>query len=201
MNSRNPGEFSQVAREALFGSIQTDAAEYIIRRLLYTNAGASNATAVGVALSLATNQATTLTSGFTNPDYPRILSIQGSITNLLGPITITGTDILGNTITSTVTVNNTDVVVSTRAFNTITSVSMPTQATTNGTFNIGITPKLGLDRVPDDNAVLLGLVDGTRETTPPVITADTDVSKAVVQFTTLPDGSKDFTLYYIGRDL
>ena len=201
MNSRNINEYSQAAREALFGSVVSDAAEYITRRMLYTNAGASNATYVGVALSLATNQATTITSGFTNPDFPRVLSIQGSITNLSGPITITGTDILGNTISSTVTVNNEDVVVGTRAFNTITSVSTPTQATTNGTFNIGITPRFGLDRLPDDNAVILGLVDGTRETTAPVITADAEISKSVVLFTTLPDGSKDFTLYYIGRDL
>lgn len=202
MNSKNINEYSQAAREALFGNVVSDANEYIVRRMTWTDPATSTTTYVSgptLVPSLATSGPTQYTLS-TSIDFPRLITIQGSASPLTGTIVLGGTDILGNSITESLSLSHLDVVASTKAFSSVAYISLPT-ANQTGDVVVGISAKLGLDRVADDNATILGLVDGTRESTAPVITGDTDVAKNVVSFSTAPNGSRDLTLYYIARDL
>lgn len=202
MNSKNINEYSQAAREALFGNVVSDANEYIVRRMTWTDPATSTTTYVSgptLVPSLAT-AGPTLYNLNTVIDFPRLITIKGSASPLTGTVILGGKDIFGSSITESVAISNLDVVASTKAFNQVTFISLPT-ANQTGSVVVGISAKLGLDRVADDNSVILGLVDGARESTAPVITADGDIAKNVVSYTTAPNGSRDLTLYYIARDL
>jgi flagellar capping protein FliD len=78
-------------------------------------------------------------------DLPKSISIttgaNASTYNLVDPIRITGTDWRGQTITEDVLLTNAgggETVQTTKGFATVTSIAIPAQLTTGGTFKIGI---------------------------------------------------------------
>lgn len=174
---------------------------YIVRQTWAAPAAAGAASVLA-----ATNSNLVITAGITNPDFPRLLSIvsAGSGHNAAGTVTLNGTDIRGNVISETLTLNGNTTVNSTKAFATVTSVDMTavTGNDANNTVSVGIGAKLGLNRIAPADTVLSGDADGTKEATVPVITNNsTDISKNVVSFTTAPNGSHNLGVNFVSTEL
>lgn len=86
----------------------------------------------------------TVTTGITNPDFPRNLTVKGNDANVTGNVVINGTDILNAVLTETIALSGASAVVGTKAFKTITSIVLPAYNTA-GTENVsvGVGVKLG----------------------------------------------------------
>lgn len=151
------------------------------------------------------NSNAVITTGITQPDFPRLLSIVGggSGHSAAGTVTINGTDIRGNVIAETLTLNGNTTVPSTKAFASVTNIDMTavTGNDVNNTVSVGISAKLGIGRVCTTDSVIFGTVNNTKEATVPIITSNTDIAKNVVSFNTVPDGSKNFVLVYETEEL
>lgn len=84
------------------------------------------------------------------PDVARTLQYVSSGTDTTHSVTTNGTDIQGNAISETVTLNGTTVVHGTVAFATVTNIVLPTVAANN--ISVGIDTPLGLDCYADENS-------------------------------------------------
>ena len=91
----------------------------------WADPAAADADAIGL-LHL-TDAAQTITAGLVNPDYPRALAVVGSVAGITGDVTITGTNMAGETITETLALNGTTAKAGTKAFKTVTGVVLPVQ--------------------------------------------------------------------------
>lgn len=93
--------------------------------------------------------AAVITTGITNPDVPRTMRIVsgGSGHSAAGNVVFTGTDILGATITDTLTLNGNTAVEGVKAFATVTSIDTTgvTGNDANDTIACGFGQSLGLD--------------------------------------------------------
>jgi hypothetical protein len=69
-------------------------------------------------------------SAITQPDMPRIVTIKGGIAGQTGNVVITGTNILGASITDTIALNGTGEVAGTKAFQTVSNIHLPVQTHT-----------------------------------------------------------------------
>ena len=112
-------------------NIQTDVPGFSVDRAFlahcrWTNPAAADDDAVGY-LHL-TDAAQSVTSGLVNPDYARALAVVGSVAGMTGNVTITGTNLAGETITETLALNGTTAKAGTKAFKTVTKVDLPIQA-------------------------------------------------------------------------
>ncbi len=162
--------------------------------------------AIHAAITLPETGTLEVTEDITNPDLPRVVSITGGKTGTTGNVIIDGTDIEDNVIQGTIAANGTDTVDGVKAFKTVTKITVPVQSEAGDTIAIGISAKLGLDKLlPNfsDNgidAVLMAATDGVYETERPTVVAHiTDVSQNVILFKTAsaPDGSKDFVVMFL----
>ena len=86
----------------------------------------------------------TVTTGITNPDYPRNLVIKGNDANVTGNVVINGTDILGAALTETIAASGASAVIGTKAFKTVTSIVLPPYAVAGTeTISVGVGVKIG----------------------------------------------------------
>lgn len=152
--------------------------------------------------TLLTNAVQTVSTGITNPDFPRILSVTGGDGNVTGNVVITGTNIRGETITDTIALNGTDTVAGTKAFKAVTSVQLPVYAVADTeTVSVGITDKLGLQNIPLSTSVLSEDSGNAADTGGAILTRDADeVEKCVVDPTTECDASTDKAVVYISNE-
>lgn len=173
-----------------------------IRRQRWTHPAVGSTTAIHAAI----NSAAVVTTGITNPDFPRVLTIvgAGSGHNPTGTVTINGTDIRGNVISDTLTLNSNTTVVGVKAFKTVTSIDFTGVSgnDANNTIAVGTGAKLGLDRLMDADEYVNGSVDGTFEATRATITYDaSDISKNTVAFNTTLANTKVFRAVYVTKEL
>lgn len=138
----------------------------------------------------------TVTTGLTNPPYPRnITATSGGTAGDIGAIqvTVTGTNIKDETISETLpvfTADNATTVVGNKAFKTVTQVVIPAHDGTGATTAIGFGDKIGLPVALDGNRVIGANHGGTRETTAPTVGFDSDeVEKNTVDLNTALDGT------------
>jgi hypothetical protein len=75
---------------------------------------------------LATAQ--TISTGVTNPDYPRTLTAKGSVTGVAGNVVITGTNILGEVITDSIALSGASEIEGIKAFATVTGIALPAES-------------------------------------------------------------------------
>lgn len=113
-----------------------------------------------------------------------------------GNVVVTGTDYADAVLTETLALNGTTSVVGTKAFKTITSIELPMGEETEGV-DVGTTDKFGLNRIVTYGKPIYADVDGTKETTDPVITTDATLPKNVILFNTATNGTRDFNCFYI----
>jgi len=70
------------------------------------------------------------TTGLTNPDVPRTVTVKGNVAGVLGDVVISGTNILDAVIEDTIALNETTEVEGVMAFKTVTQVDLPAQSNT-----------------------------------------------------------------------
>ena len=177
-----------------------------IRRQKWTAPAAASTTAVHAAV----NSNAVITTGITNPDKPRNVTIVGAGSGhaATGNVVINGTDIRGNAISETLALNSNTTVAGNKAFATVTSIDMTGVSgnDANDTVAVGTGVKLGLDRNLLDQSVLDGYADGVREATFPTVAASGTVATAsissnTVSFNTAPNGTHNFSVYFATTDI
>jgi hypothetical protein len=165
----------------------------------WTAPDAPSATGV-LASTLLTTAVQTITTGITNPDFPRILNVD-SDGAASGNVVITGTNIRGETISDTIALNGTNVVAGTKAFKTVTSIQLPVKQASESVF-VGTTDKLGLQSIPISTSVISETTANQADTGGALLTRDSDeIEKCVYDPTTECNGTADKTIVYISVEL
>lgn len=114
-------------------TIQTDvpglsADRAFLAHARWADPAAADADAIGLWHLTAIGQ--TVVTGLVDPDYPRALAVVGSVAGITGDVTITGTNMAGETITETLALNGTTAKAGTKAFKTVTSITVPARTHT-----------------------------------------------------------------------
>jgi len=71
-----------------------------------------------------------VTTGITNPDVPRTVTVKGNVPGITGNVVIIGTNILGAAITDTIPLNGASEVEGVKAFKTVTKLVLPARSHT-----------------------------------------------------------------------
>lgn len=182
----------------------------VLETQTFTNLAAASTTALGTGIAGPTDALeTVVTTGFTQPDQPRNLTITPGGTTADGAgctVTIAGTNFFGDAITEDFVIadNQTKYTSTTgsKAFKSITSITYPANCEEGGfgaTWTIGYGDKIGLKRCMDyAGDFAWSLTAGSYDTTRATVTADADeIEKNVVDFYTATDGTTDFKTYYV----
>lgn len=138
-----------------------------------------------------------VTTGITNPDVPRnVTATSGGTAGDIKAIQVivAGTDIEGNAITETLpafTADSATTVVGSKAFKTVTSITIPAHDGTGATTAIGRGAKLGLDRrLQSRDTVLRAFLANVKEATAPTVVADaTNISGNTATLNSALNGS------------
>lgn len=135
-----------------------------------TNAVAASNTAVHAAVTLIAD-AKEVTTAITNPAIPRALRIKGNAAGIAGNVVIEGTNYKGESITETIALNEANAVDGTKAFKTVTKITLPAKTNVSGdTVSIGFCDKLGLPYLLSENTVLRAYLSNALEATAPTVT-------------------------------
>jgi hypothetical protein len=117
-----------------------------------------------------------ITTAITSPDVPRnVTATAGGTAGDIKAIqvVVAGTDFEGNSISETLpafTVDTGGTVVGSKAFKTVTSITIPAHDGTGATTAVGLGAKLGLPARLSRNTVLAAFLNGVREATAPTVT-------------------------------
>jgi hypothetical protein len=152
-----------------------------------------------LAATLLTTAVQTVTTGITNPDFPRLLVVDGGDGNVTGNVVITGTDIRGNAISDTIALSGTDTVPGIKAFKTVTSIQLPVYAVAGTeTVSVGVSDVLGLEMIPAIATAISAHSTATLEGTLPTLTVHaTDISRNLCDFNTACNATADkFVVFY-----
>lgn len=155
------------------------------------------ATYVHAAITM-TAAAQTITTGITQPDYPRIVTIKGNAVGNAGNVVIHGTNFAGDAISDTIALNGATEVLGVKAFLTVTSIVLPaeTHAGTDTT-SIGVGKLFGLPHIAyNASCMLLHLFNASNDAGTLAVDAD-ELEKNLYSCAGTPDGSKLLDLYYI----
>jgi hypothetical protein len=161
-----------------------------------TTPAIGTATYVHAAIAM-TSGAQTITTGITQPDFPRIVTIKGNAGGNSGNVVINGTDIAGAVLTETIALNGSTEVLGTKAFKTVTSIVLPaeTHAGTDTT-SIGVGNKIGFPiAVPNASTVIAKTFDGAVDSTTVTASATLALSLAAVAGTF--NGAKVYELVFL----
>jgi hypothetical protein len=129
-------------------------------------------TAVHAAIAQPASGTTVVTTAITNPAVARNLTITGNQSSCTGNVVIAGTDMEGQAISETIAAAGTSTVVGSKAFATVTSITIPTQGAGGDTIAIGTGAKLGLGVRLSRNSVVAAFLGGVREGTAPTVAFD-----------------------------
>lgn len=169
---------------------------------------AGSTTAV-LAATAGASTAQTVTTGITQPDVPRALSLTvgGSTGGVQsGTVIVTGYNVEGEVITENfaVTIGTTSTLNGTKAFKSVTSVFIPAQLGSSATFAVGTLNVLGLKHRLFNQNTTVKVYSGTavyqRELTlqapPTVVANDRDIERNTVVPATTPNGSTFLVICY-----
>lgn len=158
---------------------------------------AVSATAVHAAVTLGA-AAQDVTTGITNPDYPRTVTVKGNASGIAGDVVITGTDINGEAITDTIALSGASEVEGIKAFRTVTNINLPAKTNASGdTVSVGWAKKFGLPHIVYNAAFLLvKLFDGSADSGSLAVDAD-EVEKNLFALNGTPNGTKVLDLVYL----
>lgn len=192
-----------------FGELQTDVYGFNldnakIAHLVLTKEQACASDADGIhAVIAGKTTAQTITTDIVNPPYPRniTLDIGGTAGDVkAGDIVVNGTNFNNEPISETFTlINETDTdQIGTKAFKTITSITVPAQDGTGATFTFGFGEKLGLPYMLDSKPLVFALQEGVLETTAPTLAIDSDeLEKNTVDLNSNLDSTKGVDIYLV----
>jgi hypothetical protein len=150
-----------------------------------------------------TAAADVVTTNITNPDVPRnITATAGGTAEDIGAIAVTieGTNAAGETITETLPAFTADTAatkVGSKAFKTVTKITVPAHDGTGATTKIGWGSKLGLIHKLKHNTVLAAYLNNTKESTPPTVAVSaTALESNTVTLNSALDGNA-VDIYYM----
>lgn len=192
-------------KQIIVGELQSG--KGALRLQTFTDAAAADADLILNDQATSDSVTTTVTTFLAQPDFARniVITPGGTTADVpAGDITVTGTNIRGETITETftLTANQSSASTGSKAFKTVTSVVFPVQDGAAATYDVGTGVKLGLDRKMPAAAVLDAYADGVRETTAATVAYSTSaVEGNTVSTNTAPDGSVDFIFAFITNEL
>lgn len=176
----------------------------------YTETQKKVAAGTATAILAATNgslSAQTVTSGISDPDVPRVLSVvvggtAGHVAD--SRVTVTGTNVEGKVITEDfrTTAAATGTINGTKAFRTVTSVAIEAQLGTGCTFSVGTRDVLGVNHRLFNQNTTVKVYTSTTVANPTVLTRDTEptvtADEADVELNTItPDSTPDGTKFYV----
>jgi len=182
--------------------ITVDKAFLVHLQLSAAQAAVSDTDGVHVAITDNGSQQV-ITTGITNPPYPRnVTALAGGVASNIKAIQvgITGTNFADEVISETLpafTENTAGGVVGSKAFKTITSITIPAHDDTGATTAIGFGEVIGLpDKLPH-NTLLKAYLNNTLENTAPTVSTSTSAleSNTVTLNSTLTGDVVD--IYYI----
>ncbi len=162
-------------------------------------------TLVHAAITGSATVTTTVTTGITDPDVPRNLTVTagGTAADIsAADVVITGTNIEGKTITETfdITVNTAGTIVGTKAFRTVTSILVPVQDGAAATFAIGVGDLIGLNHRTTSSTVFRVLTNIAGVLAIEAASADANSTSNIEDNTFTPtttaDGATSYTAYY-----
>lgn len=138
---------------------------------------AASATGVHAAITASGTDPVVTTTAFTAPPCPRnITATAGGTAGSIKAVSVIveGTNFSDQVITETLpafTVDTAGIVTGSKAFKTVTKVTIPAMDGAGATVAIGFGDKLGLPHRSPMNTVLFASLDGVREATPPTVAA------------------------------
>lgn len=187
------GRFAGLLQSDVYGSVFD---EMRLGHLRITAAQGAAAAADGVhaAITASGSAVTTVTTAITKPPCPRNLVITPGGTTAdvkAASITVTGTNIDDKRITEDFAflANATAATVGTKAFKTVTSISIPAQDGAGATFEVGFGELIGLPVMLSAKPLTFVLDDGVIMTAP-TFTIDADeIEKNVIDINDSLDGS------------
>lgn len=147
-----------------------------------------------------------ITTGLTAPPYPRNITATatgGEDDTDIGAIqvVVAGTNYLDEAITETLpafTANTAGTVAGSKAFKTVTKVTIPAHDGTDVTTEIGFGDALGLPDALELDTIIAAYLDGTREGTAPTVAVDPDnIEGNIVDLNSALDGSPVDVLYIV----
>ena len=154
-----------------------------------------------LASTLLTSAIQTITTGITNPDFPRLLEIDSDAGAATGNVVITGVNIRGEVVTDTIALNGTTAVAGVVAFAAITRIQLPVKAASESVW-VGWLDKLGLQSIPWSTDVESEHSNHAVDTGGTVLTRDADeVEKCLFDPTTECDASNDKMIVYLSDEL
>lgn len=158
---------------------------------------AVSAVAVHAAVTLGAAAQDVITA-ITNPDFPRIVTIKGNAAGIAGNVVIEGTNIDGDVITETIALNESTEVLGTKAFASVTKITLPAKTNGSGdTVSVGIGKLFGLPHIVHNVAFLqIKLFDGSADTGTLAVDAD-EVEKNLFSLNGTPNGTKVLDLVYL----
>jgi peptidoglycan hydrolase-like protein with peptidoglycan-binding domain len=168
-------------------TITTDAGDTVVDRaflahlqVLAADATAASTTGVHAAVT-STASPSVVTTGITNPSIPRCLTATagGTATDIKAiQVVVEGTNYADEVITETLpafTVDTAGTVQGSKAFKTVTKITIPAHDGTGATTAIGFNEKLGLPYKLAHNTVLAAYLDNAKEGTAPTVTVSATV--------------------------
>lgn len=140
---------------------------------------------------------TVVTSGITNPDVPRVLSITGNQATCTGNVVIDGTDANDQVIQDTIALSGTSTVAGAKAFKTVTQVTIPTRGAANDQVSVGVTKTIGLfHKVPTAQHVLKTIFNGAADAGTFAVHA-TEVARNTYAIAGTPNGTLRLYVAYL----
>lgn len=145
-----------------------------------------------------------ITEGISNPDAARNVTATagGTATDVKAvQVIVAGTNVYGEAITETLpafTVNTAGSVTGSKAFKTITSITIPAHDGTGATTAVGVGTKLGLPVKLDRDTIVNAYLAGVRETTRPtaVVFSSSAVESNTVVLNSTLNGTAVLIDYY-----
>lgn len=141
-----------------------------------SDAVTANATGVHTAITCSATLTTTITTNITNPSIPKNLTATagGTATDIKAvQVTITGANYNDEIITEILpvfTVDTAGIVTGSKAFKTITSISIPAMDGAGAKVSVGFGEKLGLPYKLSHNTVIVAFLGNVKEATAPTVT-------------------------------
>jgi hypothetical protein len=159
---------------------------------------AASATYVLAATAL-TAAAQVITAGITNPDFPRVVTIQGNAAGMTGNVVVAGTNYKGVAITDTIALNGATEVSGAKAFRTVTSITLPAETHVGtDTVSLGVANIIGLPHIVEYAGCLLQyLFDGSVDTGGTLAVSATAIDGNLYTMAGTANGTKLLDLFYM----
>ena len=138
----------------------------------------------------------TVTTGLADMPACRNLTVVGSAAGIIGTLKVTGTNMAGDEIEESFTLNGTTAQTGSKAFASVTKIEVPAKHADDDAVQIGWGVKFGIPYKLALNTVLAAFVNGSKEGTAPTVAVSASALESnTISMNTAPSGKA--THYYL----